>query len=32
MIEVKNLCASYNGTAVFENLSFTLQDNSFTAL
>lgn len=32
MIEVKNLCASYNGTAVFENLSFTLQDKSFTAL
>ena len=32
MIEVKNLSAAYDGIPVFENISFTLADNSFTAL
>lgn len=32
MIEVKNLTAAYDGLPVFENISFTLPDNSFTAL
>ncbi len=32
MIEVKNLTAAYDGVPVFENISFTLPDNSFTAL
>lgn len=31
-IEVKNLCASYGNNIVFENLSFSLQPFSFTAL
>ena len=32
MIEVKNLTAAYDGITVFKNISFTLQDKSFTAL
>lgn len=32
MIEVKNLCARYDSTIVFENVNFTLADKSFTAL
>lgn len=32
MIEVKNLSASYSDKIVFENLNFTLQPASFTAL
>ena len=32
MLKVENLCASYNGKKVFENVSFSLNQNSITAL
>ncbi|MBP5696244.1 MAG: ABC transporter ATP-binding protein, partial [Treponema sp.] len=32
MIEVKNLSAAYDGVPVFQNINFTLNDGSFTAL
>ncbi len=32
MFTVENLCASYNGKKVFEDVSFSLKENSITAL
>ena len=32
MFTVENLCASYNGKKVFENVSFSLEEKSITAL